>query len=155
MSTLPDKSRCSPDFIAANPHLWSHADGQPSSAPQDGTKGPEAGSEVTTGLTKPVSRFQRRQEIDTLHKPLLEDIRRRGWSCIHSRPDKASTIRAGWPDFTVLNAGKVACIEFKAAGGTLSPDQRECIAELEANRTPVLVTEDLGDAIRFLREKLE
>jgi hypothetical protein len=49
----------------------------------------------------------------------------------------------------------VALVEFKAPGGTLSQDQKECIAELRRDGTPVLVTEDLGEAIKFLREHLE
>lgn len=100
------------------------------------------------------NRYERQQE-KILHDQLVEDIRRRGWLVVHCRTDKPATIRVGWPDMTVMNKGRAAMLELKAAGGVLSQKQRECIAEIESNGTPVLVTSDLAEAIRFLRSKLE
>lgn len=96
----------------------------------------------------------KKREEKKMHQTFEQDLIRRKWPYIHSRMDKPSTIRKGWPDFTVMHAGKVVCIELKALGGVLSEDQRQCIAELRCDNTPVMVTEDIGEAIRFAVDHL-
>lgn len=73
---------------------------------------------------------------------------------VHSRFDQKATIRAGWPDFSVLRKGRIALIEFKAPGGVLRADQREVLAELERDGTPVAICESVEAAIQFCRAHL-
>lgn len=89
-----------------------------------------------------------------LHALFAADMDRRGCLVIRGRTDRKSTIRKGWPDFTILRAGKVCCIEFKAKGGVLSDDQKECLADLERNGTPATVAWDLATAIDFVKAHL-
>lgn len=89
-----------------------------------------------------------------MHQVFEADIRRRGWPYLHSRMDKAPTIRKGWPDFSVFNGPRAVCIEFKAEGGKLDQEQKECIAELTAAGVPVLVAYDLQSAIDFAVKNL-
>lgn len=78
---------------------------------------------------------------------------------IHSRMDRKSTIRSGWPDFSVFYAfnHKPHCscfVEFKMPGGAISDDQNECFNELMKAGLPVRVCYSLLEAIEFTREKL-
>lgn len=100
------------------------------------------------------TRWQRQEERQ-LHKDFEAYLRLRMWPYVHSRMDKPSTIRSGFPDFSIFANGHGVCVEFKAPGGVLSKDQRECISELRAVLTPVLVTTSLADAIHFLRLHLD
>lgn len=94
------------------------------------------------------TKWQKGQERQ-MHDLFEKDLRRRQWPFVHSRFDKASTIAKGWPDFTVLLGQRAVCIEFKAEGGKVDPDQRERISELQAAGVPVLVAYDLQSAIDF------
>ena len=125
---------------AKNPHIF----GAPPTMPA-----------ATEEPVSDAKRRWRKREEAKLHNDLIQDLQRRGWGYVHSRMDKPSTIASGWPDFTVIHGDRVALVEFKAPGGILSQAQKECIAELRLDGTPVLVTEDLGEAIKFLREYLE
>jgi hypothetical protein len=52
-------------------------------------------------------------------------------SFVHSRMDKKSTIREGWPDFSVFGPnGKTCFVEIKLPGGELSVDQMTVMLEL-------------------------
>src|SRR5215510_13770039 len=74
-------------------------------------------------------------------------LRKQVFQFVHANPTKRSTIKRGWPDYTVickimarLRPRPVAClIEFKVPGGKLSPDQIQCFNELEVAGIPVYV----------------
>ena len=74
-----------------------------------------------------------------------------GLPFIHARMDKQSTIGNGAPDFTVMHAGLVLCIEFKMAGAKPSEDQARFIAKLVATRTPVYICNMAAEAIEHVR----
>jgi hypothetical protein len=93
-------------------------------------------------------------EEKKMHDLFETDMRRRGVIPLHSRMDQKPTIRKGWPDFSLFHGERAVLIEFKAPGGTLSADQKECIAELEAAKVPVLVAYDVGSAIDFVLDRL-
>jgi len=133
-------SNAGPGFKSKNPHIFGPT--------------PTAPVEEEPRVSDAKRKWKKREE-GKLHTDLIQDLQRRGWGYVHSRMDKSSTIRRGWPDFTVIHMDRVALVEFKAPGGSLSQDQKECIAELRRDGTPVLVTEDMGEAIKFLREYLE
>lgn len=71
---------------------------------------------------------------------------------IHCRMDKPTTIEKGWPDFTLIKQGRVCCIEFKAPGGKLSPDQFAVGKRITDDGTLVRVCYDLAEAILFAKE---
>ena len=70
---------------------------------------------------------------------------------VHSRMDRKSTIAQGWPDFTVLHGREVVCVEFKALDGKLRPEQIEVIAGLQNQGVPVLVSNDVAEAIAWVK----
>lgn len=70
---------------------------------------------------------------------------------IHAAPNKKSTIRKGWPDFTVLYGNKVCCIEFKTDDGVQSKDQVECCADLNRVGTPCYLCRSVDVAIEITR----
>ena len=77
---------------------------------------------------------------------------------VHSRMDRKSTIEAGWPDFTILRgiqyAAKACCVEFKHGDNVLQPIQTEVIARLQTRGIPVLVTNNVAQAIHWTRKEL-
>ena len=73
---------------------------------------------------------------------------------LHSRMDKKSTIRVGWPDFSIFYEGKTVFVEFKKPGGVLSQDQLDVAAELLAEDFKVSVQTEPGQAILWTREAL-
>lgn len=79
---------------------------------------------------------------------------------VHSRMDRKSTIREGWPDFSVFwginDVGLNNCcfIEFKMAGKEPTVSQVDCIDELTDAGLPVKVCYSIVEAIEFVREKL-
>lgn len=101
-----------------------------------------------------VSEKAARGEELELHKQLEAWCRIYDVQIVHSRTDRKSTIEAGWPDFTLLKDGYGCCIECKAEGGKLSPDQEKKLKDLDKSNVPTLVTASLADAIRFARANL-
>jgi hypothetical protein len=73
---------------------------------------------------------------------------------VHAQMNRKSTIAEGHPDFTLLWKGKSVCVEFKVPGADLKPKQRERIADLLVSEVPVLVSSDLGEAIRWTQKHL-
>lgn len=126
---------------ALNKHLWPSAALRAATLPASEAAAPKA------------SKWAKGEERK-LHDFFSTDLKRRGWPFIHSRMDKPSTIRKGWPDFTILHGGRVVCIEFKTEDGAPDQDQQECIAELQAAGVPVLVAYDLQAAIDFTAKHL-
>lgn len=69
---------------------------------------------------------------DGLHDQILKDVRQRGWTCIHCRTDKRSTVQAGVHDFTIYaDNGRVFNIECKAKDGKFSDEQLCWIAQMK------------------------
>ncbi len=62
-------------------------------------------------------------EVKT-HREIENWLRMRSILFIHSRTDRKSTIAAGWPDFTAMYDGRVACVEIKTLCGKLSEGYR-------------------------------
>jgi hypothetical protein len=68
---------------------------------------------------------------------------------VHSRMDRKSTIREGWPDFSLFKNGATCFVEFKVPGKEPTEKQLECLNQLNDNGFPILVATDVGDAIHF------
>lgn len=96
-----------------------------------------------------------RTEEKKIHETVKQWLNLRGIPYVHCRMDKPSTIRNGWPDFTVTYQGRAMCLEIKAAGGVLSTTQKECIAHLERTGTPVKVAYSDGEALEWLRSQID
>jgi hypothetical protein len=73
---------------------------------------------------------------------------------VHSRMDRKSTIRSGFPDFGIFFGGKCCFVEFKMPDNGLSSDQCEVIAEMINANVPVTTSYSVTAAIEFTREKL-
>ena len=73
---------------------------------------------------------------------------------LHSRMDKKSTIRVGWPDFSIFYEGKTAFVEFKQAGKQLSHEQITVAAELISEGFEVSVQTKPGQAILWTKSAL-
>ena len=74
---------------------------------------------------------------------------------VHSRMDKKSTIREGWPDFSVFYRAKTVFVEFKKPGEDLKPKQSIVVKELRVMGFEVLVETDAGLAILWAKRALE
>lgn len=94
-----------------------------------------------------------------LHSLFQQECLRREVAYIHSRTDQRSTIRSGWPDFSLFRqvGGKtLSClVEFKTKTGRLRKDQEECIDELRRLGIEVLVTGDFFEAVEYIKNKLD
>lgn len=106
-------------------------------------------AKVSEGKEAPLGEVPKNERA--LHDTFEGWCRVTGHSYIHSRMDKRSTIRSGWPDYTIFCGGRAVCVEFKFGDGKLRPEQEEVIAELLAGGTPVLVTNDCGAAILWTK----
>jgi len=84
-----------------------------------------------------------------MHEQFESWLRRNEIPYVHSRMDKKSTIREGWPDFSVHRKGASCFIEFKVPGKVPEPEQWKCIHELMDNDFPVLVAYSYADAVNF------
>jgi hypothetical protein len=96
---------------------------------------------------------QRRREI-AMHNEFSGwlNMRRRIFSVIHADPARKSTIRKGWPDYTVLRGGRALCIEFKVPPNGLTSDQLDVFSELLTTGIDVYVCANVSDAIRITME---
>lgn len=91
-----------------------------------------------------------------LHEWLETELIRLGISYVHARMDKESTIRKGWPDFSLFYAGadgvcRSCFVELKSKTTPVLKDQVEVIAELRALNIPVLVTGNFIEAVTFIK----
>lgn len=68
-----------------------------------------------------------------IHKDISNYLRLKGIAFRHDRTDKRTTGTIGWPDFTFALKGKAIGVEVKRVGHGLSPEQRSCMAAMEAN----------------------
>ena len=113
----------------------------------------DAGSSQDKRLEAALRGEDIRQEAE-LHDQVEAFLRRNDIPYVHSRMDKPSTIRKGWPDFTAMRKGRVACVELKGPHGKLSDDQKEVIIELQGAGVPVEVCDNLMKATKFLIKNL-
>ena len=86
-------------------------------------------------------------------------MHRLGVSYVHGRMDVKSTIRNGWPDFSLFRCGpdgiaRVCFVELKNRAGKLSKAQIDVIDELKRRGLPVLVTGDFRAAVDFIKRNL-
>lgn len=98
-------------------------------------------------------RWQAREERK-IHSDLTAWLQCKGIPFVHSRFDKPSGIRRGWPDYTCLFKGRVVCCEIKAPGGLLAQIQAEVIAELKLAGVAVAVCYSAKEAIDFIIQEL-
>lgn len=95
-------------------------------------------------------------EVDDIHAPIIQWLERHGlWiSTIYSRPDKRSTIKEGWPDFTVIHQGKACMVECKRPGSKPTKIQSQVIDSLMNKGENVIVVYNADQAIRYIRKTL-
>lgn len=91
-----------------------------------------------------------------LHEWLETELIRLGISYIHARMDKESTIRKGWPDFSLFYTApdgitRSCFVELKSKTTPVLKDQVTVITELRALNIPVLVTGDFREAVAFIK----
>lgn len=98
---------------------------------------------------------QPKLEIKELHQPFIQWLRLNEVPFLYSNPRKKTTIRVGWPDFSVFKNGRTAFVEFKRPGGVISTDQEKVISELSDGGFPVIVSTSLGEAIFLVRAALQ
>lgn len=98
---------------------------------------------------------ERRREVKELHDPFRNWLELHKIPYIYPRSDQKSSIRVGWPDFTVLANGRVCCVEFKWPGEKLRPEQEGIRQWLLLWSCPVIVAYSFDQAKSFVMETLE
>jgi len=84
----------------------------------------------------------------------LRKAERKLWP-INPRSDKASTIRAGHPDYSIwLPGGRVLLMEMKVPGGVFSQEQFHAIALLEELGHPVQIPSSAAVGIALVEKFL-
>ncbi len=91
-----------------------------------------------------------------LHEWFETEMIRLCVSYVHGRMDKESTIRKGWPDFSLFYTAQDgvtrACfVEFKSKTTPILKDQVKVIAELKERNIPILVTGNFREASDFVK----
>jgi hypothetical protein len=95
-----------------------------------------------------------------IQRSIIDTLRMRGVMAVHvpnagkrsviaGRRLKGEGMRPGFPDLLVFGNSRdeIMVMEVKAAKGSLSDNQRECIAELERRGVPVAVVRSVEEAI--------
>lgn len=98
---------------------------------------------------------ERRREVKELHDPFRNWLELHKIPYVYPRADQKSSIRVGWPDFTVLARGRVCCVEFKWPGEKLRPEQQGVHAWLQLWECPVIVAFSFEEARAFVVKTLE
>jgi hypothetical protein len=76
-----------------------------------------------------------------------------GWrSAAEARILKSQGVVAGVPDIIILHKGRTYGLELKAAGGRLSPQQRECQAQMRAAGAEVATAVGIDAALAQLAQ---
>jgi hypothetical protein len=104
-----------------------------------------------------LSTLEQRAELVARSEKLLRDqiesyLRRHDIYYILPRHDRKTTIRVGHPDFSIWHKNKWLLLELKAAGGTLSHEQKECIGHLARNGCLVHVVKTYSQALDLIQE---
>lgn len=88
-----------------------------------------------------------RRQITTLERKIHDQFsnfcRRNGITVWHSSPIRRSSIRKGLPDFLCWKGGRAIAIEFKIPPNKLTKEQEIVLGELNTNRNPVYVCEEV------------
>lgn len=84
-----------------------------------------------------------------IHDQFSGFLSRLGLEFVHSHPTRKSSIRAGWPDYTVCLGGRFLCIEFKVAGNKLSAVQSARIDHLRAGGSAVFVITESAEGSAY------
>jgi hypothetical protein len=116
-------------------------------APSDKPKG-------NAGITFDQAQEKRDQrEEREIQRDIATDLDRRGIPYCRPRIDRKSTIRIGWPDFTLSYCGRFVGLEVKTATGRLSPEQQDCLFAIRAAPScGIAVTvRSLADVVELLR----
>jgi len=79
-------------------------------------------------------------------------LRKQFFSFVHANPSRKSTIKKGWPDFTVLYQGRGLLIEFKVPPNSLTKEQKDVFHELSVAGNQIYICTTLGDAIHLTIE---
>lgn len=66
---------------------------------------------------------------------------------IHALTHRKSTIKVGWPDFTLIYHGRTMCVEFKMPDGRLSQEQRNCMNHILSTKTDAWCLTSAKEAI--------
>lgn len=72
-------------------------------------------------------------------------------SATEAKRFKAMGVMAGFPDISVINDGRLICIELKADKGRATANQLDCHRRLSMARVPVGICRSLGEVEAFLR----
>ena len=105
-------------------------------------------------IPKSTEKYKQGKEAE-LNALVCTDLRRRGYYVLVSRTDKASTIRKGHPDLTVMYGSKVVCIELKVSKGVISKHQEKCIEELQKAGVPTAICWSFDEAVKFATTHLD
>jgi hypothetical protein len=71
-------------------------------------------------------------EVEGLHRPIIEECKRRGWKYVYSNPTKPTTIGEGVCDFIIYaDGGRMFHVECKSRKGKLSVEQLAFICWIE------------------------
>lgn len=93
-------------------------------------------------------------ELD-LHNDIIKHCRTHfpQWKYIHANPTVKSTISVGAQDFTIfLPGGRTLCIECKAKGGKVDPDQRIWHKEMQMLGHDVHVIRSMKDFLKLVSD---
>ena len=80
------------------------------------------------------------------------NLRKQFFSFVHANPAQRSTIRKGWPDFTILHQGRGLLVEFKVPPNSLTKEQKDVFHELSIAGNQIFVCTTLADAIHLTIE---
>lgn len=89
-------------------------------------------------------------EIADLHVPFKRWLDSERILYITPRSDRESTIAEGWPDFTIMLAGRVLLLEFKTDKGSLSPAQKMRHAECTLSGCTPVVCRSIQAAVEVV-----
>lgn len=91
------------------------------------------------------------EEEDSLHYQIIDLCRAKGWSYIHPRMDRKSTIGEGAPDFVLLiDGGKTLFLECKDREGKVSVKQQAWHAQAKRNGHTVHVARSIQEVIDLI-----
>jgi hypothetical protein len=135
---IPLSSHVSDETIRRNPHLYSVAE------------------RMRAGLVPQTPTKRERQAERAIHDAFEQwlSLHRDDLCWNHSRMDRKTSDRVGWPDFTIVSKGSICLIEMKRPGEKPTDAQREVHTWLNATGTPVWLCHSAAGAIETTRREL-
>ena len=101
------------------------------------------------GLTEQEAGERYAKRSETIERKQFEQwLKLNGLVWVGARTDKKSTIKVGWPDFSIFWDAKSLFGDFKSTGKTLTQDQEEVKEDLERSGFTVHVWYSADQAIR-------